>query len=55
MRRQGSMASYRKRLEEKKKKEEWKGHNHPSEEKCGPHCPRNDHYKGPEKKRGILG
>ena len=31
-------------------KEEKKGHNHPASEKCGPHCPRNEHYKGPEKK-----
>jgi len=47
--RQG-MASYRKRNE---KKEEWKGHNHPADEKCGPHCPRNEHYKGPDKKAGF--
>ena len=45
------MASYRKRNE---KKEEWKGHNHPFNEKCGPHCPRNEKYKGPEKKPGFL-
>ena len=36
------MASYRKRTE---KKEEVKGHNHPFSEKCGPNCPRNEHYK----------
>jgi len=48
------MASYRQRLEEKRKKEEWKGHNHPIDEKCGSHCPRNENYKGPIKKRGFL-
>lgn len=48
------MASYRQRLEEEKKKEGWKGHNHPSDEKCGPHCPRNKHYKGPAKRLGFL-
>lgn len=47
----GKMASYRKRNE---KKEEWKGHNHPFSEKCGPHCPRNERYRGPEKKPGFL-
>ena len=47
----GKMASYRKRNE---KKEEWKGHNHPFNEKCGPHCPRNEKYKGPEKKFGFM-
>ena len=40
------MASYHKRTEEKEKK----GHNHPYKEKCGPHCPRNENYKGPVKK-----
>ena len=43
------MSSYRKRVEEKQK-EVVKGHNHPAYEKCGPHCPRNENYKGPEKK-----
>jgi len=41
------LASYHKRTEEK---EEKKGHNHPFKEKCGVHCPRNEHYKGPVKK-----
>jgi len=45
------LASYHKRTEEK---EEKKGHNHPFNEKCGPHCPRNEHYKGPVKKPGFL-
>ena len=45
------MASYRKRNEEK---EEVKGHNHPAYEKCGPHCPRNEHYKGPVRKPAFL-
>jgi hypothetical protein len=45
------MVSYRKRTEEK---EEKKGHNHPYNEKCGPHCPRNENYKGPERKPGFL-
>jgi hypothetical protein len=44
------MASYRKGTEEKEKK----GHNHPFKEKCGPHCPRNEHYKGPVKKLAFL-
>jgi hypothetical protein len=44
-----ALASYRERVE-KKQKEEVKGHNHPAYEKCGPHCPRNEKYKGPEKK-----
>lgn len=44
------MASYHKRTEEK---EETKGHNHPFKEKCGPHCPRNEHYKGPVRKPGF--
>ena len=48
------MVSYRQRLEDEKKKEAWKGHNHPFNEKCGPHCPRNDHYKGPVKKPNFL-
>jgi len=47
------LVSYRKRLEEKQK-EEVKGHNHPAYEKCGPHCPRNENYKGPEKKRNPF-
>jgi hypothetical protein len=34
----------------KKKEEEIKGHNHPVSQKCGPHCPRNEHYKGRERK-----
>jgi hypothetical protein len=41
------LAAYRKRNEAK---EEVKGHNHPFNEKCGPHCPRNEHYKGPVKR-----
>lgn len=45
------MASYHKRTE---KKEEYKGHNHPFNEKCGPHCPRNEKYKGPVKKFDLL-
>jgi len=44
------MARYPKRPE---RKEESKGHNHPYNEKCGPHCPRNEHYKGPQKKWGF--
>ena len=47
------LVSYRERLEEKKK-EEVKGHNHPAYEKCGPHCPRNENYKGPEKSRNPF-
>ena len=43
--------SYRKKQAEK---EEHKGHNHPIKEKCGPHCPRNEHYKGPVKKLGFF-
>jgi len=43
-----ALVSYRERVEAKQKVEE-KGHNHPAYEKCGPHCPRNEHYKGPEK------
>jgi hypothetical protein len=39
------LSSYRKPKEEPKK-----GHNHPMKEKCGEHCPRNEHYKGPVKK-----
>ena len=45
------MPSYRKRNEEK---EVVKGHNHPFNEKCGPHCPRNEHDKGPVRKPGFL-
>ncbi|MDA4137335.1 MAG: hypothetical protein OK449_10115 [Thaumarchaeota archaeon] len=41
------MAAYHKRDEEK---EAVKGHNHPASEKCGPYCPRNEHYKGPKKR-----
>ena len=48
------MASYRKRIEEKEK-EEVKGHNHPAHEKCGPRCPRNENYRGPEKKGNPFG
>jgi hypothetical protein len=39
------LVTYQKRAEEKEK-----GHNHPYKEKCGPHCPRNENYKGPVKK-----
>jgi len=35
---------------EPRKKEEFKGHNHPISEKCGPHCPRNEKYQGREKR-----
>lgn len=50
-----AMTSYRERMEEKKKREEEpKGHNHPVNEKCGPHCPRNDKYKGPVKKASFF-
>ena len=45
------MASYRKKAEEK---ERHPGHNHPIKEKCGEHCPRNEHYKGPVKKLGLF-
>jgi hypothetical protein len=45
------LSAYKKRTE---KKEEGKGHNHPFKEKCGPHCPRNEHYKGPLRKPGFL-
>jgi hypothetical protein len=45
------LASYRKRTEEK---EVVKGHNHPFNEKCGSHCPRNEHYKGPVRKPDLL-
>ena len=48
------MASYRKRMEEKERLKDTKGHNHPADQKCGPHCPRNEKYKGPEKKPNIL-
>jgi hypothetical protein len=48
------LPSYREREEFKEKlMEEVKGHNHPIGEKCGPHCPRNKHYKGPVKKLGL--
>jgi len=47
------LASYRKRTEEKEK-EQVKGHNHPFNEKCGSHCPRNEHYKGPVRKPDLL-
>lgn len=30
--------------------EEKRGHNHPASVKCGPYCPRNEHYKGRKKK-----
>ena len=46
-----SLPPYQKRTEEK---EEKKGHNHPFNEKCGPHCPRNEHYKGPVRKPDFL-
>jgi hypothetical protein len=45
------LASYRKRTEDK---EEKKGHNHPYKEECGPHCPRNEKYKGPVRKMGFF-
>lgn len=45
------LSSYRKKNEQK---QEVKGHNHPYNEKCGPHCPRNAHYKGPVKKFNLL-
>ncbi|MDG6964877.1 MAG: hypothetical protein JRN50_04655 [Nitrososphaerota archaeon] len=48
------MASYRKRMEAKERLKDTKGHNHPADQKCGPHCPRNEKYKGPEKKPNIL-
>lgn len=32
------------------RKEESKGHNHPASQKCGLHCPRNEKYKGRERK-----
>ncbi len=44
------MASYKQRV----KPSEFKGHNHPYSEKCGPHCPRNEHYKGPVRKPSFL-
>jgi hypothetical protein len=47
----GRLASYRERTKEKV---EVKGHNHPFNEKCGPHCPRNEHYKGPVKKPDLF-
>jgi hypothetical protein len=51
---EAKLASYREREELKEKiKEEVRGHNHPVGEKCGPHCPRNEHYKGPVKKMGF--
>jgi hypothetical protein len=42
------MTSYR--SGSKEAEEEKKGHNHPFNEKCGPHCPRNEHYRGPQRK-----
>jgi hypothetical protein len=45
------LSSYHKSKEEK---EEVKGHNHPFNEKCGPHCPRNEHYKGPVKRPDFF-
>lgn len=27
-----------------------RGHNHPATQKCGPYCPRNEKYKGRQKK-----
>jgi hypothetical protein len=48
------LVSYRERVEEKQK-EEVKGHNHPAYEKCGQHCPRNEKYKGPERKGNPFG
>jgi hypothetical protein len=48
------LSSYREREEFKEKlEEEVKGHNHPISEKCGLHCPRNEHFKGPVKKPGL--
>ena len=44
------MTSYKKPTEEK----EYKGHNHPIKEKCGNHCPRNEHYKGPVRKPNLF-
>ncbi|MDA4134890.1 MAG: hypothetical protein OK441_04925 [Thaumarchaeota archaeon] len=29
---------------------EKKGHNHPASQKCGPYCPRNEHYRGNKKR-----
>jgi len=48
-----SLVSYRERVAAKQK-EVVKGHNHPAYEKCGPHCPRNENYKGPEKGRNPF-
>ncbi len=31
-----------------------KGHNHSVDQKCGPHCPRNAHYKGPIKRPDMF-
>ena len=45
------MPPYRKKQEEPEKHP---GHNHPIKEKCGPHCPRNEKYKGPPKKFGFF-
>lgn len=47
------MTSWRER-NEGKEKEKVKGHNHPYGEKCGPHCPRNENYKGPVKKPNLF-
>ena len=44
------LASYKKT----EAKEEFKGHNHPFNEKCGSHCPRNEHYKGPVRRPAFL-
>jgi hypothetical protein len=42
-------------MQEKKDREgEEKGHNHPFNDKCGPNCPRNEHYKGPAKKPNLF-
>ncbi|MDG7000625.1 MAG: hypothetical protein JRN15_16135 [Nitrososphaerota archaeon] len=55
IRRSWEMSSYREREKLKEKiKEEARGHNHPANEKCGTHCPRNEHYKGPVKKFNLL-
>lgn len=49
------LSSYRKRMEEEKeKKEEVRGHNHPAKDTCGPYCPRNEHYKGRKKRFDML-
>jgi hypothetical protein len=48
------LSSYKKQHEKKKEGEEVKGHNHPFDQKCGPHCPRNEKYKGPVKRFDIF-